>query len=270
MHWDDRIYRMIMRHCAANIFYMPDPIPVWTRRGVPVETFFVAHNTVAITQTPYSPEGRKDFLFVGSLYAQKRVDLLIDAYHEALSSGGSPDGYPKLLIVGGGDEESNLMEKVRRDNLDGQVVFYHAVYDESALSRLFQRALLCISPHQAGLSVLKSFAYGTPFVTREDAITGGELFNIRNGENGMGEERLRAVPERLPEGGRKTVHDALHDGAEGISFRRSGFDFRGPEFIVRNFFPGAAQRLFPGNADGLCRGNGGRDKPDSAENSGGQ
>ena len=185
MHWDDRIYRMIMRHCAANIFYMPDPIPVWTRRGVPVETFFVAHNTVAITQTPYSPEGRKDFLFVGSLYAQKRVDLLIDAYHEALSSGGSPDGYPKLLIVGGGDEESNLMEKVRRDNLDGQVVFYHAVYDESALSRLFQRALLCISPHQAGLSVLKSFAYGTPFVTREDAITGGELFNIRNGENGI-------------------------------------------------------------------------------------
>ena len=185
MHWDDWIYRMIMRHCAANIFYMPDPIPVWTRRGVPAETFFVAHNTVAISQTPYSPEGRKDFLFVGSLYAQKRVDLLIDAYHEALSSGGSPDGYPKLLIVGGGDEESNLMEKVRRESLDGQVVFYHAVYDENALSRLFQRALLCISPHQAGLSVLKSFAYGTPFVTREDAITGGELFNIRNGENGI-------------------------------------------------------------------------------------
>jgi glycosyltransferase involved in cell wall biosynthesis len=77
------------------------------------------------------------------------------------------------------------MEKVRRESLDGQVVFYHAVYDESALSRLFQRALLCISPHQAGLSVLKSFAYGTPFVTREDAITGGELFNIRNGENGI-------------------------------------------------------------------------------------
>ena len=66
-----------------------------------------------------------------------------------------------------------------------QVVFFHAVFDENVLSKLFQQSLLCISPHQAGLSVLKSFAYGTPFVTRQDAITGGELYNIRNGENGV-------------------------------------------------------------------------------------
>lgn len=185
MYWDDRVYRHILRHCAANLFYMPEPMPVWTARGVPPETLFVAHNTVAVVQTPYSPKGRKDFLFVGSLYAQKRVDLLIDAYREARSSCISQKSFPVLHIVGGGDEEPALIEKARREGLEGCVIFHHSVYDETVLSRLFQQSLLCISPHQAGLSILKSFAYGTPFVTRKDAITGGEIYNIRDGENGI-------------------------------------------------------------------------------------
>jgi glycosyltransferase involved in cell wall biosynthesis len=185
MQWDDRIYRHILRHCAANLFYMPEPVPVWTARGVPAETLFVAHNTVAVSQTPYSPEGRKDFLFLGSLYPQKRVDLLIDAYREARADCGNPGSFPILHIVGGGSEEPFLMDKVVREGLEDNVVFHHAIYDEAVLSRLFQQSLLCISPHQAGLSILKSFAYGTPFVTRRDAITGGELYNIRNGENGI-------------------------------------------------------------------------------------
>lgn len=189
MSWDDRLYRHILRHCAANIFYMPEPVPVWIERRVPAETLFVAHNTVVVSQTPYSPEGRKDFLFLGSLYPQKRVDLLIDAYREARAGSANPDTFPKLHIVGGGSEESVLIEKVHREGLEDSVVFHHAVYDEALLSRMFQQSLLCISPHQAGLSILKSFAYGTPFVTRRDAITGGEIYNIRDGENGILYER---------------------------------------------------------------------------------
>ncbi len=68
--------------------------------------------------------------------------------------------------------------------MEDDVVLEGAIFDENILKDIFSEAILCISPKQVGLTVLKSFGYGVPFVTRRDAITGGEKSDIKDGVNG--------------------------------------------------------------------------------------
>ena len=180
-----KLYGMILKACDANIFYMPQPKARWIQAGLDPASLFVAHNTVEALPVSYSSLGRKHFLFVGTLFREKRVDLLITAWRDAYLAAGIPDDFPSLNIVGGGSIESELIALADSMGLGEKVIFHHAVFEEDRLADLFTHALLCLSPHQAGLSVLKSFAYGTPFVTRKDAATGGEILNITDGETGV-------------------------------------------------------------------------------------
>ena len=53
------------------------------------------------------------------------------------------------------------------------------------MKEFYQRAFAAISYGQAGLAVLQSFAFGVPYITGKDAISGGEKFNIVHGYNGL-------------------------------------------------------------------------------------
>ncbi len=182
-----RITGLIFGKADACLLYMKEPINYWIKNmKLSREKFFVAHNTVAVLPTTYdSKEIKKNsILFIGSLYEEKKLDELIDAYIETYSTNMN-ENTPILEIIGDGPERSKLEDKIRTEKIRTKIFFYGSVFDENEIASFFSKALICVSPDQAGLSVLKSFGYGVPFITRSNAITGGERLNIINNYNGI-------------------------------------------------------------------------------------
>jgi len=178
----DRIFQSILSHCDASIFYMEKAKEFWKNTSLDLSRVFVAPNTTDVVSIDIMPEIKKDILFVGTLYKGKGLDLLLDSFRRVVE-----ELHPQnqLHIVGDGTERQVLENYVVLHNLEGCVIFHGAIYDENELANRFTQALLCISPTQGGLSVPKSMGYGVPFVTRQDAITGGEIYHISPGVNGV-------------------------------------------------------------------------------------
>lgn len=180
----DRIFESIQDHADACIFYMPEPIEYWKKyRGIDERKYFVAHNTVAVADYDDSVDRNRDIiLFVGTLYQQKGINELINCYVKAKQKVGK---LPPLKIIGEGPERNLIQRMVEKYDLIDDIELIGAIYEEDELKEFFLHSIICVSPKQAGLSVLKSLGYGVPFVTRTDAITGGEKTNIKDGETGI-------------------------------------------------------------------------------------
>jgi glycosyltransferase involved in cell wall biosynthesis len=179
------LYMYLIKKSDAFIFYMEATANYWLKYiDVPKEKMFVAHNTVAVHPFDKLPvySKRNTILFIGTLYKQKGIEELLIAYKKAYSL---EKKIPKLLIIGNGPEFDSIISFISEHKLINQVEVLGAIFDEAILMEHFFHSILCVSPTQAGLSVLKSMGYGVPFVTRIDSITGGERLNIINGENGI-------------------------------------------------------------------------------------
>lgn len=177
---DAAIYMQLIDKADAALFYSSYPVEKYSAMGVSPKKLFVANNTVQVL--PVEECGRNSILFVGSLYKAKKIFELLEGYKSACSM---CDMVPKLIIIGDGEDSDSVKAWVKENHYEQQILLLGAIYDEKTLSEYFSRAIVCISPDQAGLSVLKSFGYGVPFVTHKNAITGGERLNVENGVNGV-------------------------------------------------------------------------------------
>jgi glycosyltransferase involved in cell wall biosynthesis len=179
----DTIRDFFYRRAEALIFYTEYPVKKYINRGFSAEKLFVAPNTVEVLNELKDNKKTKDsLLFIGTLYMQKGILNLLENYKLAYSS--NPEILP-LNIVGGGVELGKVTKWVTENGLNHTVFLRGPIFDLKDKASYFKRAYACISPVQAGLSVLESMGYGVPFITMHDAITGGERLNIENGINGI-------------------------------------------------------------------------------------
>lgn len=178
----DKIRFYLMNRADSILFYTSYPIHRYVEDGkIDRNKLFVANNTVYISERINISKEKKYFLFVGTLYKEKGVFDLLLAYQKAIILN---KNLPKLFIIGDGEGREDIEEWIDNNYLSDNIQLKGAIYDSDILKEYFRYAIACVSPRQAGLSVLTSLGYGVPFVTSKNAITGGEIFNLIDGYNG--------------------------------------------------------------------------------------
>ena len=180
--WDS-VRDFFYKRADALIFYTDYPIKKYISRGFNSQKLFVAPNTVEVYNDVPDVNAAKDsLLFIGSLYKEKGIMSLLESYKSAYIR---DQNIPSLNIVGDGADFENIKAWIATNSFKNKIFLHGLIYDPKIKSNFFKRAYACISPVQAGLSVLESMGYGVPFITMHDSITGGERLSILNGINGI-------------------------------------------------------------------------------------
>lgn len=166
------------------------------QRGVPAGKITVIPNAVDIEKFPLGGdadpvlrkqlglEGVSVLGFIGSFYAYEGLDLLLTALPAILEQKDV-----KVLLVGGGPQESALKEQARQLGITDKVIFtgrvphqevnrYYDLIDVLVYARHSMRLTELVTP----LKPLEAMAQGRVFVASD---VGGHKELIRHGETGM-------------------------------------------------------------------------------------
>jgi glycosyltransferase involved in cell wall biosynthesis len=171
----------IAHFVEAVIFYSDYPITQYKKWGVSCSKLFVMNNTVSVDPRFHiSFEEKNCLTFLGTLKKSKKIYELLEQYKIASKN----ENVLPLHIIGGGDVDE-IKKWIFKFGLEDKIKVHGEIFDEARLAAIMTKSVACISPGQAGLSVLKSFGYGSIFITNRNAITGGEIFNIINKNNGL-------------------------------------------------------------------------------------
>lgn len=184
-------------------------------RGIPESKVTVIPNAVDVENFRLSGEpdpelrvqlGLEDATvlgFVGSFYAYEGLDLLLDAFPAMLAR--RPE--LRILLVGGGPQETNLKARAARLGIADRIVFTGRV-PHAEVSRYYDQIDLLVYPRHSmrltelvtPLKPLEAMAQGRLFVASD---VGGHKELIRDGETGKlfaagsAEELAAAVEEML-------------------------------------------------------------------------
>ncbi len=120
-------------------------------------------------------------LFIGRLTSVKRLDMLINAI-DILKHRGE---HYNLVLVGDGVMRPQLEQLVNDKDLNRQVWFYGACYDDTQNAQLIFDADLCVAPGNVGLTAMHTMVFGTPVLTHDNfAMQMPEFEAVKSGETG--------------------------------------------------------------------------------------
>lgn len=184
----------LMSFADALIFYSKYPMkfvrPSFRKKC------FIALNTIDNKSSMDLSTSLKDsFIFIGSLNKRKGLREMIIAFQKYLSD--NPTNIKKFIIIGEGEESKFISDFMTYYQLEGNIILAGKIEDHDQKKTYFEKSIASLSLNQAGLSVLESFSYGVPFVTKHHTISGGEHLNIIDNENGFLINNIEEFIEKL-------------------------------------------------------------------------
>lgn len=165
----------LYRNASGTFVYGDRAKMLLIEQGIPQEKLFVIHNSLdydiqkAIrenikTSSIYNDHFQNSsptIIFIGRLTKVKKLDMIVDALARLRNKG---EKYNMVFVVDG-SESDNLKVKVKSLDLNDQVWFYGASYDEKTNAELIYNADLCVSPGNVGLTAMHALIFGCPVIT---------------------------------------------------------------------------------------------------------
>ncbi len=179
----NKIRGLFLRN-KPTIFYNEDGLQKLAKLGYQSDNYTFCTNTFHIENRIecFKEEEKDSFLFVGSLDKRKNIEILIRAFHQAIPN--IPEKI-KLKIIGDGEDYKLASDLIKELNLKTRVSLEGRITETSKLEKYYKKAILAVSFGQAGLGVLQSLGYGVAFLTYKNAISGGEISNIKHQQTGI-------------------------------------------------------------------------------------
>ncbi|HIZ87535.1 MAG TPA: glycosyltransferase [Candidatus Coprenecus pullistercoris] len=103
-------------------------------------------------------------IFIGRLTPVKKLDMILYAQKKNKEDGMNFN----VTFIGDGSERINLELLSRKLELENNVWFYGASYNESELSQIIYDADLCVAPGNIGLTAVHAMTYGCPCISHND------------------------------------------------------------------------------------------------------
>ena len=187
----------LMKYKYKIVLYSRKHFFEFVSLGIDKEKMYVANNTINVNPRNkcFLHEEKKSLLFVGSFDSRKQLDVLVDVFNTIKNE---IPADVNLTLIGNGDNFSLIQKMIKDYELNNRIFLKGKITDNSILAEEYNKAIISVSLGQAGLSVLQSFGFGVPFLTKKNAISGGETSNIVNDFNGvLCESDLSDLNEKL-------------------------------------------------------------------------
>lgn len=176
--YEAKLKLWLYRHASGIFVYGDRAKRLLIEQSIPEEKLFVIHNSLdydtqkALRESINPSNIYKDhfqnsfptIIFIGRLTKVKKLEMVVDALYRLRDKG---ENY-NLVFVGDGSERESLELKVKGLQLQNQVWFFGACYDETSNAELIYNADLCVSPGNVGLTAIHTLTFGCPVITHNN------------------------------------------------------------------------------------------------------